>query len=867
MASVVIEELAASDDPVDRALAEALLKWQDDKEANGLSRSLGYEPRDIREKGSITVISERVRKQSVGFEEIDPHWSYEAIVVRYANKFPADVVNIAQERIAGRAKQAAAISTRDIQLIASARRQMKFADLTEDERTAYRTVSAVLAQLGERLRRRLAKPQAFSVKLTSGFNLQSGVRGGIPKDLWFSVSPVANGDSLAGMPQCFMIVSDRGIELGYGASVSPSDFSAQVVKDKVRAAAPIVFDQLPEPRSEESAELASRLASTGPWFFRHKHRLVANQSDFPSLDAWLEYLKSKEGKKNAAGTISRYILPAEVDGASLEKNVDEAAALFEGLLDRQWNSQGLHPRLEPAKPSENMKNDATEREGERGFADALQAFLRAFDQRRTGAFAIDAELSKTMRALENWLEQSPPVASRSNIQVKVSVGQGGWTKTPWIALLDDRETDSTRRGRYIVFLVAEDLSTTFLTLNQGMTDLVRSLGQRGAVNEMHRVADEARRIVPDMAELGFTLSADIDLRSATSAAGNYEEGTIAFLELPTENIPADSEITERLEALLVAYERVISAAQKDPEPIYEEAGPAAEPYTLTDALEDLFLEEAEIENLLSIWRGKHNLILQGAPGVGKSFVARRLAYLLLQEKDDHRIESVQFHQSYSYEDFVQGYRPSGDGGFVRKDGSFYRFCEQAHRDPTRAHVFLIDEINRGNLSKIFGELMLLIEADKRDKSWAVRLSYAADNDQNFFVPSNVYILGMMNTADRSLSLVDYALRRRFSFVTMQPKFVSPKFQSHLTSRGVPNDVAARIVERMNELNAAIAEDKLNLGPAFRIGHSFFMPPAVLVDAEAWYSRVVETEVVPLLDEYWFDSPETVDRWRARLLGA
>lgn len=512
MASVVIEELKASDDPVDRALAEALLKWQDDKEANGQPRSLGYEPRDIREKGSVAVIADRVRKQASGFEEIDPHWSYEGIVARHADRFPSDVVQIARERLSGRAQQTETVSSRDIQLITSARRKMKFADLSEDERATYRNVSRVLAQLGDRLRQRLAKPQAFSVKLTSGFNQQSGVRGGIPKDLWFSVSPVSNADTLAGMPQCFMIVSERGIELGYGASVSPSDFSAQVVKEKVRAAAPLVFDRLPQPGSEESASLTTRLGSSGPWYFRHKHRLVPNQPDFASLDAWLSFLKSTEGKKNAAGTISRYILPAEVDAASLETMVDEAASLFDGLLDRPWHSEPPQPRQIPQPPAEDLSGRSDVDVTDRGFASALQGFLKAFDERRNGAFAIDSELSATMRALETWLEQAPPVATRSNINVKISVGQGGWTKTPWIALLDDRETNSTRRGRYIVFLIAEDLTTTFLTLNQGMTDLVRRLGQRGAVDEMHRVADEARLVVPDLAEQGFTLSADIDLR-------------------------------------------------------------------------------------------------------------------------------------------------------------------------------------------------------------------------------------------------------------------------------------------------------------------------------------------------------------------
>lgn len=327
-------------------------------------------------------------------------------------------------------------------------------------------------------------------------------------------------------------------------------------------------------------------------------------------------------------------------------------------------------------------------------------------------------------------------------------------------------------------------------------------------------------------------------------------------------------MNELLEAILEAYDRIVDAPVTEPGAqgvSTTDVPPPAEPYGWDDALSDLFLEQASLDRILAIWGAKKNLILRGAPGVGKSFVAKRLAYLLLGEKDAARIESTQFHQSYSYEDFVQGYRPDGKGGFRLRDGIFYRFCEKANLSPDRKHVFIIDEINRGNLSKIFGELMLLIEHDKRGPSWATSLTYSQPNEPRFFVPSNLYVIGMMNTADRSLSIIDYALRRRFSFSLLEPMFGSNKFSEFLIERGVEKPVVALIVTRMNALNQAIGEDRANLGPGYQIGHSFFVPSINFEYDPGWYRRVIETEIQPLLEEYWFDDPDKVDSWRELLL--
>ena len=307
-------------------------------------------------------------------------------------------------------------------------------------------------------------------------------------------------------------------------------------------------------------------------------------------------------------------------------------------------------------------------------------------------------------------------------------------------------------------------------------------------------------------------------------------------------------------------------SQKEDDPPKQVLKPSGlSPYSMEDTLKDLFLDPSDIERYLAIWSAKKNLILQGAPGVGKTFVAMRLAYALIGFEDTTKVQFVQFHQSYSYEDFVQGYRPSGSGGFVRKDGIFLEFRNKSANDSKSKYVLIIDEINRGNLSKILGELMLLIEADKRGPEWASKLSYANEEDNDFYVPNNLYILGLMNTADRSLSIVDYALRRRFAFASMKPAFNNSKFPKYLREKKVTDDIIDKIVIQMNELNNEIEQDRTNLGPGFCIGHSFFTPNEPVQDSQAWYQRVVESEIAPLLEEYWFDDPDKADSWCEQLI--
>ena len=277
-------------------------------------------------------------------------------------------------------------------------------------------------------------------------------------------------------------------------------------------------------------------------------------------------------------------------------------------------------------------------------------------------------------------------------------------------------------------------------------------------------------------------------------------------------------------------------------------------------LDSVYMDEDSYDTLVSLVKSKKNIILQGAPGVGKTFAAKRLAYSMMGVKDPNRVMMVQFHQSYSYEDFIMGFRPS-ENGFKLKHGVFYEFCKRAEVDSDNDYFFIIDEINRGNLSKIFGELFMLLESDKRGV--ALQLLYA---DEKFSIPENLYIIGMMNTADRSLAMLDYALRRRFAFFDLKPAFESDGFKSYQHS--LNNDKFNKLIDCIKQLNLAIKSDE-TLGAGFCIGHSYFcdLDKSETYEREDSLDRIVEFELIPLLNEYWFDDVDMVNEWSNNLRSA
>ncbi len=320
-------------------------------------------------------------------------------------------------------------------------------------------------------------------------------------------------------------------------------------------------------------------------------------------------------------------------------------------------------------------------------------------------------------------------------------------------------------------------------------------------------------------------------------------------KLPTKtltDITIYQEMVNTIKELFVSEEDNVDEEQEQQYPNYDS----------NKFLEEVYIDDDTYKTLVNLVKNKRNLIVQGAPGVGKTFMAKRLAYSIMGVKDIERVMMVQFHQSYSYEDFVMGYRPMKEG-FELRHGTFYKFCKKAQEDDENDYFFIIDEINRGNLSKIFGELFMLIENDKRGEKNKIQLLYS---DESFFIPKNVHIIGLMNTADRSLAMMDYALRRRFAFFDLKPGFNSNGFKDY--QRELSDETFDNLIEVIIELNQEIKDDE-TLGEGFRIGHSFLCNIKQDEVIEK-INYLIEYEFIPLLKEYWFDEQDKIDYWSDRL---
>jgi 5-methylcytosine-specific restriction enzyme B len=290
-------------------------------------------------------------------------------------------------------------------------------------------------------------------------------------------------------------------------------------------------------------------------------------------------------------------------------------------------------------------------------------------------------------------------------------------------------------------------------------------------------------------------------------------------------------------------------------------------YSVDNIIADgCFISQSRLEQILERLRTKKNLILQGPPGTGKTWLAKRLAFALMGQRNDNKVRAVQFHPNLSYEDFIRGWRPAGDGKLTLVDGPFLEMINAAVKEPAIRYVVVIEEINRGNPAQIFGEMLTLLEADKRTPSEALELCYRRADDERVFIPDNLYVIGTMNIADRSLALVDLALRRRFAFIDLEPMLNSTWHDWVCAQFAIDPGILIEIEKRVTLLNSNISADT-SLGTQYRVGHSYVTPPsgATIDDAKEWFRQIVDTEIGPLLDEYWFDAPDKAQKSKAQLL--
>jgi len=509
------------------------------------------------------------------------------------------------------------------------------------------------------------------------------------------------------------------------------------------------------------------------------------------------------------------------------------------------------------------------------FKNAVGNFSKTLNGARGKSYGIGVDLRDAMSGLEESIKSMNGYQDSSRFRVKASVGTGNWSNVAWVCVLDRSITESTQNGFYISMLFNKSLRSLFIGLGLGVTEYTKSNGLGASTLREHT------SILRDVIRPSFASAADLiwdgdfDLGCAGRLPNSYLLGTVFTRQFSVSQMPDDEEISDYLSSIDDSIDNTRDLLKKlqsggVSKPAKVSSSPVKEEDEELEMLTDTLFWNEELEQRVhySWWR-KKNLILQGAPGVGKTYWADELANRVNEtaraNSDDDLIgmnpppppEAVfrcQFHQSTSYEDFVQGYRPTAGGGFELRNGVFMDAVEWANSNPRIDTVLIIDEINRGNISKIFGELLSLIEADKRDEKWAVSLTYSADR---FWIPPNLYIIGMMNTADKSLAVVDYALRRRFVFFDVNPAFESPCFDYLLEKKGVSPKTVKHIKLNMSKINQTIA-NLPQLGPGFQIGHSFFIPQHHIEDEQKWLKSVTDDEIRPLLSEYFFDNQDQIE---------
>ena len=441
-----------------------------------------------------------------------------------------------------------------------------------------------------------------------------------------------------------------------------------------------------------------------------------------------------------------------------------------------------------------------------------------------------------------------------------SNGQGNAAKSPWVRLADFDHSPKGSEGFFLVFLFAEDGSKAYLSLNQGTT-----VQMGGGVTLLDREELKAKSAklrdkyvygsdnspIPEL-NLHGTPKASIDLGNFDLSM-QYAAGNVIAYEYALDQVSSHHSIVCQIRALIPVLEHFYKG---EPQVAPEVDGSHTE---LDELVKQTYWSKSDLREVLASLQDRSpQIILEGPPGTGKTHIAKRIANHLVGAtygEDSPDVTIVQFHPSYGYEEFVEGLRPDvSEGGmitFANQPGPILKIADKIAADG-RPHVLIIDELNRANIPRVFGELMYLLEY--RDESIDLMLR------PNFMLPNNLYIIATMNTADKSIRLMDAALRRRFDFFSVLPgeDILRSFYDDGENQNMIGEDLFVGFVALNAALKAEIGDD------GYLIGHSFFMTDRM--DKEFLASRW-KRQIGPLINEYFYDrqAPEpefTMERFWA-----